>query len=136
MSAVVFGCSAFVHAVKQYAWSTVKMVSLSAQAYPRDACIGARKSREMCGRFGLTRSPDLLVGRLVGDPGRLPDEVAQPRFNIAPTQRVRAVVNEAPPAAMRLRWGLLPALVAYARCGRALDVQRADRNDRDVAPLR
>ncbi len=62
----------------------------------------------MCGRFGLTRSPNRLVGRLVGHSGRLPDDVAQPRFNIAPTQRVLAVVNEEPPALMRLRWGLIP----------------------------
>ena len=66
------------------------------------------QARGMCGRFGLTRSPNRLVGGLVGHPGRLPDDVARPRFNIAPTQRVLAVVNEEPLALMRLRWGLIP----------------------------
>jgi len=51
----------------------------------------------MCGRFGLTRTPNRLVGWLVDQSGRLPDDVAQSRFNIAPTQRALAVVNEESP---------------------------------------
>ena len=61
---------------------------------------------------------DRLVGRLVGHLGRLPDAVAQPRFNIAPTQRVLAVVNEDPPALMRLRWGLVPPWSVTPDAGR------------------
>jgi putative SOS response-associated peptidase YedK len=60
----------------------------------------------MCGRFGLTRSPWVLARKLGADPTGCD---FTPRYNIAPTQRLLAVINEAAPALTKLRWGLVPA---------------------------
>lgn len=58
----------------------------------------------MCGRFGLTRSPrrlvELLGGRYEGD--------FKPRYNIAPTQPVPALLNIPHDAVREIRWGYVP----------------------------
>ncbi len=59
----------------------------------------------MCGRFTSTVDPQLLAERFGI---ALPDGI-EPRFNIAPTQRVLAVVDDHGSRAARLlRWGLVP----------------------------
>jgi putative SOS response-associated peptidase YedK len=62
----------------------------------------------MCGRFGSTKPYDDLALRLGA---RTPADF-QPRFNIAPTQPVAAVVNEAQRLVRDLRWGLIPSWTA------------------------
>lgn len=67
------------------------------------------KTRAMCGRFGSTKPYEELARRL-GAKGAV--AVFQPRFNIAPTQPVTALVNEADPTVRDLRWGLIPSWTA------------------------
>ena len=72
----------------------------------------------MCGRFGNTLSGDAL-GRLLGldEPPELP-----PRFNIAPTQDVLAVVRKAGEERklQSLRWGLVPLWAKDPKIGARL----------------
>ena len=59
----------------------------------------------MCGRFTSTVDPQLLAERFGI---ALPDGI-EPRFNVAPTQRVLAVLDDHGSRAGRLlRWGLVP----------------------------
>ena len=60
----------------------------------------------MCGRYGLTVFPDGLIRRLRGR--FRPNPAFTPRYNIAPTQPVLAVVNDVERTATELRWGLVP----------------------------
>lgn len=67
----------------------------------------------MCGRFTLrTPAADWCQLFLI-DPGDLPAGAGQlPRYNIAPTQQVLAVIRPEPGESRRLesfRWGLLPS---------------------------
>ena len=59
----------------------------------------------MCGRFVLAADPALLQRGF--NLASLPD--IQPRYNIAPTQPVPVITNEAPNALSMLRWGLIPS---------------------------
>jgi putative SOS response-associated peptidase YedK len=59
----------------------------------------------MCGRFTLTSNLDDLQGRFGFVAGPLDD---LPRYNVAPTQQVLAVVNDGQRRAELLRWGLIP----------------------------
>jgi putative SOS response-associated peptidase YedK len=59
----------------------------------------------MCGRFTLTSNLDDLQGRFGFLPGHLD---FRPRYNVAPTQQVLAVVNDGQRRAELLRWGLIP----------------------------
>jgi putative SOS response-associated peptidase YedK len=59
----------------------------------------------MCGRFVLAADPASLQKAFsLASP---PD--IQPRYNIAPTQTVPVITNEAPNALSMLRWGLIPS---------------------------
>jgi putative SOS response-associated peptidase YedK len=59
----------------------------------------------MCGRYGLTRYPGKLLERLEAERrGRS----FVPRYNIAPTQPVMAVLNDGRRSLAELRWGLIP----------------------------
>lgn len=65
----------------------------------------------MCGRFTVSRDPSEAIARIRG----LRDDryaVFQPRYNVAPTQRVLAVINDGDRSARELRWGLIPPWVA------------------------
>lgn len=60
----------------------------------------------MCGRFALTANPETIQQAF--DLTIMP-EVMAPRYNIAPTQPVAVITNEAPQTLTLLRWGLVPS---------------------------
>lgn len=60
----------------------------------------------MCGRYTLTDPGDELIRHFQLQ--NLPEDY-RPRYNIAPTQAVLAVVNGDGRRAGRLRWGLIPS---------------------------
>jgi putative SOS response-associated peptidase YedK len=61
----------------------------------------------MCGRYFLISSPDALQAVL--GVTRVPDDL-QPRYNVAPLQRVPVIVNHAGERVLGLvRWGLTPS---------------------------
>lgn len=60
----------------------------------------------MCGRFTLRREAaaiELFLGQSFGDLG-----LSRPRFNIAPSQGVMALIGDDVPHIETLRWGLIP----------------------------
>ena len=59
----------------------------------------------MCGRYSLTASLDKLARRFDFDSNR---DDFEPRYNIAPTQQVLAVVGGDARRAGFIRWGLIP----------------------------
>lgn len=59
----------------------------------------------MCGRFVLAADPETLQQAF--NLASLPD--IQPRYNIAPTQIIPVITNEAPYTLSMLRWGLIPS---------------------------
>ena len=59
----------------------------------------------MCGRFTLATEADKLRWAFPGFV--FPDEI-RPRYNIAPSQNVTAVLNDAVDRARELKWGLVP----------------------------
>ena len=60
----------------------------------------------MCGRFTLTLEPDDLAEQLLLD--NIPSEY-RPRYNIAPSQPVMALLDPAKRTPDFLRWGLIPS---------------------------
>jgi putative SOS response-associated peptidase YedK len=77
----------------------------------------------MCGRFSLKTTPDTLE-RIFGHPA---PPGYQPRYNVAPSQEVLAIVAEegAERAAM-LRWGLIPFWAKDPGIGNKLVNARAE----------
>lgn len=83
-------------------------------------------SEPMCGRFVSTRSPEDLVRRFhVTDWNR--EEVLEPSWNVAPTDKVWAVLERAPRGGgtvrrqlRPLRWGLVPSWAKDAKSGARL----------------
>jgi len=74
----------------------------------------------VCGRFTLTqRDVDLLRARFAIAAPDEPVEEALGRANVCPSERVLAVVGDAPRRAVLLRWGLRPPW--GARAGRAAE---------------
>ena len=67
----------------------------------------------MCGRFTLTDSPSELLAVL----GIEAAPVLAPRYNVAPTQGVAAVVNESQRRLELLHWGLVPSWAKDAAIG-------------------
>jgi len=65
----------------------------------------ADQEAEMCGRFTLTVRAEEV--RQVLQLEQLPENW-QPRYNIAPTQQIAAVLASQPNALTWLRWGLVP----------------------------
>jgi putative SOS response-associated peptidase YedK len=77
----------------------------------------------MCGRFSLKTSPDALE-RIFGRP--VPPGY-QPRYNVAPTQEVLAIVADAGEARpVLLRWGLIPFWAQDPSIGNKLINARAE----------
>jgi putative SOS response-associated peptidase YedK len=60
----------------------------------------------MCGRFTLTSSQEQIAAIL---PGLVLDEPPAPRYNIAPTQPIAAVLNDDSRRVTPVRWGLIPS---------------------------
>ncbi len=89
----------------------------------------------MCGRYVSTRSPEDLVQHFRVTEWR-PEEALEPSWNVAPTNRVWAVLERAPrenreaASARRelrpLRWGLVPSWAKDARIGARLINARAE----------
>lgn len=74
----------------------------------------------MCGRFLLTRSPD-EIARWFNVTGPLPN--ARPRYNVAPSQDILAVVYDGQAKARSLqafRWGLVPFWAKDVKVGYSL----------------
>ncbi len=98
----------------------------------------------MCGRFVLNVDPAVLQSTF--DLGTVPEFGA--RFNIAPTQTVPIILNEAPPdvigtpaartaqpirQAMMVRWGLIPSWAKEMSMGSKLINARAETVDEKPA---
>lgn len=67
----------------------------------------------MCGRYASSRRPEDLVSYFeVEEP---PEQVLPPRWNVAPTDPVYAVVQKATRQLRVLRWGLVPSWSKDAR---------------------
>jgi putative SOS response-associated peptidase YedK len=60
----------------------------------------------MCGRYTLTIDPAELMDRFNLTSA---DAVAQPRYNIAPTQSIAVVYDESPRTFSAAHWGLIPS---------------------------
>ena len=68
----------------------------------------------MCGRYSLTSNISELQGRF----GFVMDAPApSPRYNIAPTQSVLAVVNDGQRRGAMMRWGLVPSWAKDVKVG-------------------
>lgn len=87
----------------------------------------------MCGRFTLKSSPQQVATLFADLPLEFPD--FSPRFNIAPTQAVWAVrrVGEEAPAAVQLRWGLVPFWAKELSIGARMINARLDTVDQKPA---
>jgi putative SOS response-associated peptidase YedK len=69
----------------------------------------------MCGRYASSRKPDDLVTYFeVEEP---PEEVLDPSWNVAPTDRVYAVVQRETRQLRVLRWGLVPSWAKDPKVG-------------------
>ncbi|MXV79696.1 MAG: SOS response-associated peptidase [Chloroflexi bacterium] len=77
----------------------------------------------MCGRYSLTADPEELARRFefAGD-----WTVLKPRYNVAPTQQVLAVVGGAERRGGLMRWGLIPHWAKQRKSGRPLINARAE----------
>jgi putative SOS response-associated peptidase YedK len=77
----------------------------------------------VCGRFTLIRLAEFtdLFPWIRGS-----DELAQPRYNIAPSQQVAAVLNEPDPRIDHLKWGLVPSWAKDPAIGNRLINARAE----------
>jgi putative SOS response-associated peptidase YedK len=66
----------------------------------------------MCGRYTLSAHPDDLEAEFgIG----APLDGYSPRYNIAPTQRVLAIVNDGGPRYVALHWGFVPSWASAER---------------------
>ena len=77
----------------------------------------------MCGRFSLISEIGELQGRFEFDAAGLPHA---PRYNIAPSQPLLAVLNGGERRAAHLRWGLIPSWAKEASVGNRLINARAE----------
>lgn len=88
----------------------------------------------MCGRYTLHTEKELLLARFDLDPADLGLEPWTPRYNIAPTQPVLAVIErEGRRRAGYLHWGLVPHWTAPDEHPRGLINARAETADRKPA---
>jgi len=65
----------------------------------------------MCGRFTLRTKLNLLLSQFAAELGETP--TLDPRFNIAPTQKVLPIRH--PRQLVALRWGLIPSWAKDAK---------------------
>ena len=85
----------------------------------------------MCGRFTLTHdiktiASTILQPRTVAVPASLQTNQVVPRYNIAPTQDVVAVMHDADLRFALLRWGLIPSWAKDASVGSRMINARAE----------
>jgi putative SOS response-associated peptidase YedK len=79
----------------------------------------------MCGRYVLSTSPELVQQAFHLD--NLPK--LAPRYNIAPTQPVAIVTNDAPKELTIVKWGLIPSWSKDAKIASTLINARAETAD-------
>lgn len=72
----------------------------------------------MCGRFTLTVSPDQL--QTIFELSEPPPAELGPRYNIAPTQPVAVITNQAPRKLELFKWGLIPSWAKDPKIGNSL----------------
>lgn len=72
----------------------------------------------MCGRFTLTANPDQL--QITFELSERPPAEPGPRYNIAPTQPVAVITNQAPRKLELFRWGLIPSWAKDPKIGNSL----------------
>jgi putative SOS response-associated peptidase YedK len=84
----------------------------------------ARYDRGMCGRMTM-RTPAQDIARELGLAG-VQEALEQPRYNLAPTQQVPAVVNDGARQLTLLRWGLVPGWARDVTIGNKLINARAE----------
>lgn len=75
----------------------------------------------MCGRYRLAEPLKFATFSDIRLGGRF-----LPRFNIAPTQRIAAVLDEKPDEIAEVRWGLIPSWATDARIASSLINARAE----------
>ena len=80
----------------------------------------------MCGRYTLTIDPAELMDRFDLTSA---DYVAQPRYNVAPTQPVAAVYDGTPQTLSTAPWGLIPSWSKDASIGSKMINARAETLD-------
>jgi len=80
----------------------------------------------MCGRYTLTIDPAELMDRFNLTSA---DYVAQPRYNVAPTQPVAVVYDESPHTLSAAQWGLIPSWSKDAGIGSKMINARAETLD-------
>lgn len=76
----------------------------------------------MCGRYTLITD----ISRIAESFGVAPTLEAQPRYNIAPTQDIVAILNNGSPHLSLLRWGLIPAWAKDETIGSRMINARAE----------
>src|SRR5262245_49497268 len=68
--------------------------------------VNQKEVTPMCGRYGLTVDTSKLQERF-DTSNTLPD--LEPRYNIAPTQKLPVIVRHSPNAMALMQWGLIPS---------------------------
>lgn len=78
----------------------------------------------MCGRFSLTK-PKKIKAKELKVPEAEPD-LLKPRYNIAPSQNIAAILNEEERHIKPLRWGLIPSWAKEEAIGQKMINARAE----------
>jgi putative SOS response-associated peptidase YedK len=78
----------------------------------------------MCGRFTLTIDPGELQDAFPGY--TIPQQGISPRYNIAPSQPIAAILNQASPKLDFLVWGLIPSWVKDPQMGNRMINARSE----------
>lgn len=87
----------------------------------------------MCGRFTLLTDWEQLIARFHIN-NHTDDVTDEPRYNIAPSQSILAVIHDGKKArAGRLRWGLIPAFAKNPQIGYKMINARAETIDEKPA---
>ena len=79
----------------------------------------------MCGRYASSRRPEDLVEEFDLDEGDLPPPIA-PRWNVAPTDEVYAVMQRGERRLRVVRWGLVPSWAKEMKVGSKMINARAE----------
>ena len=77
----------------------------------------------MCGRYSITANPEQVAARF---DVAVPEELARPRYNAAPTQELPVVLDDGGKQMALLRWGLVPRWAKDVSVGNKLINARAE----------